>query len=276
MVLFTTLIHSNLPDGTPVLMTGDDSAFFTVGNGNYFVADFAGNGLITLGSGNSTLFAIGDRNSIAVGSGTQTVVAPGDNDIITIGSNASQSSPTFVSIGSNTTLTVGSGINWIYATGGSSVITTGSGTDIVYAVADSKSGNAPGSELITLGGGTQYTYTTGRFAWVFEGSGINVNWASGDNSTFQVNKLGGSSFITGINSTDTISLSDILKNLNLNADVSAASKYLSVAQVTGAAGETDTVLTVHGSQATATVQIVAMAATSVADLASKVHLTIPF
>jgi len=155
--------------------------------------------------------------------------------------------------GDRATVIAGDGDNTIISKGGLNTITTGTGNDVIYCLC----GPNMGLNTVFLGNGHNWVFLSGSGNTVFDGTGTDEIWAGTGNDYFQLNAGGGSDLISNFTVTDKLDLSQVLAGLGLSATQQDLAPHVTVATQTtgGACPTTNTLITVLGPGAAATVTL---------------------
>jgi Ca2+-binding RTX toxin-like protein len=286
----TVTSPASLGDGNFNVTNAEANASITLGNGNSTVVETAAGASITVGNGNDRIFDSGGSATVQGGTGDMQVRLAGTGNKVTLAGNAGgaqdlttvvagQGSSTVavgagnaiaVAGGGGNTISLGAGLGAVEVGGSGNTVTTGSGTHLV--VADGWP-TAVTKDTINLGAGSNLVFLGGSGNTVNDGSGTDtIVGARAGSDTFVANAAGGTDTIYGFSLTngDVLDLSQVLAGAGVASDLSNLGSFVTAASVTDAWNSrwTDTVLTVKGAAATATLTLVNSGTVAVADLVS--------
>ena len=255
---------ASLGDGSFNIVNAEAKASITVGNGNSSILEAAAGASITAGNGRDSITDTAGTATVTTGTGDMQIRLGGTGNTVTVGGNAGGALDlTTIAAGQgNDTVTGGAGTYAVSASGGGNTISLGAGLGTVTV---SGVGNQ-----VTTGSGTNRVFLGGSGNTVYDGSGTDtVSGSHVGGDTFVANAAGGTDAIAGFTLTngDKLDLSRLLAGTGALADGSNLASFVKLTQEdTNHPSTTDTVLTVKGISASASVTLLNTGTLTLSDL----------
>ena len=284
----TVTSPASLGDGNFNVVNSQANASITVGNGNSTILETAAGATVTAGNGNDRITDLAGSASVTVGTGDQRILLGGTGNKVVVAGNAGGAfelteinagqgndavtggagNYAVAASGGGNTISLGAGLGAVTVSGVGNTVTTGSGT---HVIATHDSSSLITADTINLGGGTNLVFLGGSGNTVNDGGGNDMIIGSRvGNDTFVTNATGGTETIAGFTLTDgdKLDLSALLAGTGALADGSNLSSFVTLAQQPDARhpSTTDTVLTVKGTAASASITLLNTGTLNLTDL----------